>query len=144
MKNMKKVALFLLVATIGVNLAIERAHAVDDSQVSVNVPFDFVVGKSVLKAGSYRVGVTQTGVVDFWSPEAQQHHVALMLPASASKHQDVEPHFIFVRYGSEVFLSKVALSVDQNYDAPVTGREKELLRSMPAGDRDSLVIQSGR
>jgi hypothetical protein len=144
MKSMKTVALFLLVAAIGANLASGRAHAEDESRVAVNVPFDFVVGRTVLKAGSYKVEALQSGIVDFWSNDEGRHHMALMLPGSASKAQNGDPHFVFVRYGSEAFLSKIAMSADLNYDAPTSGREQELIHSMSAGGRDSLVIQSGR
>lgn len=144
MKSIKTVALFLLVAAIGVNLAGGRAHAEDDTRVAVNVPFDFVVGKTVLKAGSYKVEVLQSGLVDFWSNDEARHHIALMLPGAASKAQNGDPHFVFTRYGGEAFLSKIAMSADLNLDAPVSGREKELIRSMSAGGRDSLVVESGR
>ena len=143
MKSMKTVALFLLVAAIGANLAGGRAQAEDDTRVAVNVPFDFVVGKTILKAGSYKVEVLQSGLVDFWSDGEGRHHIALMLPGSASN-QNVDPHFVFTRYGGEAFLSKIAMSADLNLEAPVSGREKELIRSMSAGGRDSLVVESGR
>ena len=144
MKSIKTVALFLLVAAIGVNLAGGRAQAEDDSRASVNIPFDFVVGTSVMKAGSYKVEVMPSGLVDFWNVDAQQHHVSLMLPGSASKAQNGDPHFVFTRYGSESFLSKIAMSVDLNFELPVSGREKELIHNMSTGGRDSLVIQAGR
>ena len=145
MKSMKKVALFLLVAAIGANLAIGRAHAEDDTRAAVNVPFDFVVGKTVLKAGSYKVEVQQSGLVDFWSADAREHHIALMIPGSPSKDQkNDDPRLVFTRYGSESFLSKIAMSVDLNFELPVSGREKELIHSMSVGGGDSLVVQSGR
>lgn len=143
MKSIKTVALFLLVAAIGVNLAGGRAQAEDDSRTSVNIPFDFVLGTSVMKAGSYKVEVTQSRIVDFWNVDAGQHHVSLMLPGSASKAQNGDCHFVFTRYGSEYFLSKIAMSVDRNFELPVSGREKELIHSMSTGGRDSLVVQSG-
>ena len=144
MKSMKAVALFLLVAAIGVNLGSGRAHAEDDTRVAVNVPFDFVVGKTVMKAGSYKVAVLQSGLVDFWSNDEGRHYIALMLPGSASKAHNGDPHFVFTRYGGEAFLSKIAMSADLNLDAPVSGKEKELIRSMSAGGGNSLVVQSGR
>jgi hypothetical protein len=143
MKSMKKVGMFALMAVIAVSLATVRAHA-EGERVAVNVPFDFAVGNNVLKAGSYKVGVLQSGILDFWNVEARQHYFTLMPAGSAVNGGNGEPRLIFTRYGSETFLSKVALSVDSNFAAPRGGREKELLHGMAAGERDSLVIQPSR
>lgn len=144
MKSMKKVGLLVLIAAIGANLAIVRAHAESEARVAVNVPFDFVVGKSVLKAGSYEVEVLQSGLMDLWSADAERHHIAMLLPGSASKSQSGDPHLVFTRYGSAAFLSKVAMSVDANYEVPISGKEKELIHGMATGVRDSLTAQSAR
>jgi hypothetical protein len=143
MKSMKKVGMLVLMVVIGTSLATVRAHAEGD-RIAVNVPFDFAVGNNVLKAGSYKVQVLQPGILDFWNVEARQHYFSLMPAGSPANGENGEPRLIFTRYGSETFLSKVALSVDSNFAAPRSGREKELLHGIAAGERDSLVIQPSR
>jgi hypothetical protein len=141
MKSMKKVGWFILMAVIGANLAIVQAKAEGDSRVAINVPFDFVAGNSVLKAGNYKVEVLQSGVLDFWSIGAQQHHFTLIVAGAASASQKGDPYFVFTRYGSETFLSKVALSADDNFEVPTSSREKELISGLKAGERGTLVTQ---
>jgi hypothetical protein len=140
MKSMKKVGLLILMAVMGASLAIVRAHA-EDSRVVVDVPFDFVVGNSLLKAGSYKVEVMQSGVLDFWSAEAQQHHYTLIVAGSPFTSQNGDPYLVFTRYGSEAFLNKVAMSVDNSYEVPVSNREKELIGSLAVGERGSMLVQ---
>jgi hypothetical protein len=144
MKSMKKVGLLVLIAAIGANLAIVRAHAESEARVAVSIPFDFVVGKNVLKAGSYEVEVLQSGTVDLWSADAGRHYIALLVPGSLSNGQSGDPHLVFTRYGSEAFLSKVAMSVDANYELPISGREKELIHGMAPRQREYLTVQSSQ
>ena len=144
MKSMKKVGLFILMAVIAANLAIVQAKAEGDSRVAINVPFDFAVGNSVLKAGNYKVEVLQSGVLDFWSVDARQHFLTLIVAGAASTGQKSDPYLVFTRYGSESFLSKVVLSVDDNYEVPTSSREKELISGLTAGERGALVIQPVR
>ena len=143
MKSMNKVGLFVLMAAMGLGLATTRAHA-EGERIAVNVPFDFTVGDNVLKAGTYRVQLLQSGVLDFWNVEAKQHYFSMMSAGSPADARKSDPRLIFTRYGNETFLSKVAISIDSNYAAPHGGREKELLHGTPAGEGDSLVIQPSR
>lgn len=143
MNSMKKVGMLALIAVLGMSLTAVRAHAEGD-RIAVNVPFDFAVGNNVLKAGSYKVQVLQSGILDFWNVEARQHYFTLMPAGSPANGENGQPRLIFKRYGSETFLSKVALSVDSIYAAPRSGREMDLLHGTAAGERDSLVIQPSR
>jgi hypothetical protein len=141
---MKKVGLFILMAVMGMNLAIVQARADGDSRVAINVPFDFVAGNGVLKAGNYKVVVLQSGVLDFVSTDTRQHHFTLIIAGAASARQKADPYLVFTRYGSETFLSKVVLSVDDNFEVPTSSREKDLISGLTAGEKGAVVIQPVR
>ena len=139
MQSAKKFVLVALVAVLGAMVAIVPAHADSDRRVSVTIPFDFVVGNSTLKAGDYRVEKLQSGVVDFGSASGR-HHFALVAPGSSDNRKS-DPYLVFTRYGHQVFLSKIALSVDDNYEVLPGNTEKSLNQASGEG---ALVVQPVR
>ena len=70
-KLMKTALLSVLTAVLGAVFAAAPAHAQTGSRVLVNIPFDFSVGNTALKAGSYTVRETQAGVLAFNSDDGQ-------------------------------------------------------------------------
>src|SRR4051812_44098262 len=113
MKNLKKYVLFVLMAVFVSSLAIAPANA--QSGLVANIPFNFVVGKTAMKAGSYRV--QSQGAFVAVSGEGQTSYV-LLLPGGDAADRNGQPYLVFTRYGSESFLNKVVFSADSTYDLP--------------------------
>jgi hypothetical protein len=120
------------------------AHAQSGSRVLANIPFDFSVGNTTLKAGSYTVEQLQSGIIAFSSEEEKQHQFALSFPGDSAK-QSQEPHLVFIRYGSETFLKRVFLSGNEDCrELPESSRERELIKNQASGAELSLLIPPTR
>jgi hypothetical protein len=144
MQSLMKPMLFVVMTVLGVVLAIVPAHAQSGSRVSANIPFDFSVGNTTLKAGSYTVEQLQSGIIAFSSSDEKEHQFALTVPGD-SGNQNQESHLVFTRYGSETFLKRVFLSGNEEYHELLrSSREKELIKNQATGDEVSLLIQPAR
>ncbi|MBZ5719213.1 MAG: hypothetical protein LAO03_02425 [Acidobacteriia bacterium] len=141
---MKSTLCAVLMIAFGAAVAIAPAHAQTGSRILVNIPFDFFVGSAPLKAGNYTVEETQPGVLAFSGTHGQEHLFALTVGTDFAN-QGHEPHFVFTRYGTEVFLNRVFLSADNDCQAvPLSSREKKLIQSQASGDELSLLVQPAR
>ena len=145
MKGLMKSSLFaVLLIVLGTAISSAPAHAQTGSRVSVNIPFDFVVGNATLKAGQYKVEQVESGLLSFSGLDGQEHRFALAILGN-SANVGHHTHFVFTRYGSEAFLSKVFLSDDNDCNQlPRSNREKELIRDQANGDEFSLLVEPAR
>jgi hypothetical protein len=143
MKSQKKVGLLVVMAVLGAMVAIGPAHAQSESRVSVNIPFDFVVGNSALKAGVYRIETLEPGVLTLGSAGGQKRFALVATDGNAAS-RNGDAYVVFTRYGSEVFLDKVVFSSDSSYDLVLTSREKELIANVGSAEEDAVVIQQSR
>src|SRR3981189_107890 len=96
MQYLLKPMLFAATTVLGAALTIVPAHAQSGSRVSANIPFDFSVGNTTLKAGSYTVEQLQSGILALSSRDENKEQFALTLPGD-SVNQSQEPHLWFVR-----------------------------------------------
>jgi hypothetical protein len=134
----------VLMAALGGALAIVPAQAESDSRVLVNIPFDFSVGNTPLKAGSYSVQELRSGILVFSGNDGQDHQFALTVP-DQSANQDHQPKLVFTRYGNETFLNKVFLSASDDYRQLLpSGREKKLIQKRSSGEELSRLVQPAR
>jgi hypothetical protein len=139
-----KSRLFVLLAMLGAALSVVPAQAQIGIRDSVNIPFDFSVGNTPLKAGMYTVKEAQPGVLAISSIDGQQNTFVLTFRSDSNNHSQ-QPHLVFMRYGSGTFLDKVFLSADNDYDQlPRNSREKEVVRQQRVGGELSLLIQPER
>ena len=114
MNHLSKPMLFALITVLGVALTIVPAHAQSGSRASAaNIPFDFSIGRTTLRAGSYTVGQLQSGIITFSSEDEMEHQFALTFPGH-SDDEAQKPHLVFIRYGSEAFLKRVVLSGNED------------------------------
>jgi hypothetical protein len=144
MQYLMKAMLFAVMTTLGVTLTIVPAHAQSASRVLANIPFDFSVGNTTLKAGSYTVEQLQSGLLAFSGNDGKEHQFALTIPGD-SGNQNQEPHLVFTRYGSEAFLKRVFFAGNEDYRELLRSRrEKELIKNQASGDELSLLIQPAR
>jgi hypothetical protein len=141
MQYLLKPMLFAVITVLGVALTIVPAHAQSGSRVSANIPFDFSIGNTALKAGSYTVEQLQSGIITFNGEDEKAHQFALTFPGDADK-ESQGPHLVFIRYGSEAFLKRVFLFGNEDCrELPENSRERELIKNQVSGTELSLLIQ---
>src|SRR6267142_668444 len=134
MQGLMKPMLFVVMTALGVALAIVPARAQSGRRVSADIPFDFSVGNTTLKAGSYTVEQLQSGIIAFSSNDGKEHQFALTLPGD-SGNQSQKPHLVFMRYGSEAFLKRVFFAGNQDdHELLRNSRERELIKNQASGD----------
>jgi hypothetical protein len=144
MKSLTKSMLFVLMTVLCVALTIAPARAVTSGRVEVNVPFDFFVENTALKAGVYRVSQLQSGVISLSREDGQENLVTLTIGGDAG-YRGQEPRLVFTRYGNEAFLDKVFWSVNNEYNELFPSKkEQELVRGRATGEQLSLPMQSAR
>ena len=128
---------------LGVALTIVPAHAQTGNRVLANIPFDFSVGNTTLKAGTYTIEL-QSDILAFSSDDGKEHKFAFTVPGD-SGNQSQEPHLVFTKYGNQAFLAKVFLAGNENYHELLrSSRERELIKNQAYGAELSLLIQSAR
>jgi hypothetical protein len=141
MQHLLKPILFAVVTMLSVGLTIPPAHAQSGSRVLANIPFEFSVGNTTLKAGSYTVELLQSGIIAFSSEDETEHQFAFSFQVDSDK-QSQEAHLVFIRYGSEAFLNRVFLYGNEDcHELPKSSREKELIKNQASGAELSLLIQ---
>jgi hypothetical protein len=121
---MKKQNLFPLLAVV--LLATGLASAQMERPIKANIPFAFMVGKTALPAGEYRVSrVSDVGVLSLVGdagPALVGSHAVQANAASGST------KLIFHRYGDQYFLSQIWLEGEsRGRELPKSNLEKELL-----------------
>lgn len=144
MQYLSKLMVLAVVTALGVALAIVPAHAQSGSRVLVDIPFDFSVENTTLKAGNYMIDEPQPGIISFSSRDGKERQFALTSLGDPDK-QIHEPHLVFIRYGSEAFLEKVFFSADEECRAlSESSRERALIKNETSGAELSLLVQPAR
>ena len=144
MQYLWKPMLFAVITVLGVALTIVPAHAQSGSRVLANIPFDFSVGNTTLKAGSYTIEQLRSGILALRSSDDKEHQFAMTFPGDSDK-QSQESHLVFIRYGSEVFLKRVFFAGNEVYHELLrSSRERDLIRNQASGSELSLLIQPAR
>src|ERR1700751_3938762 len=134
MQHLMKTMLFAVIAILGVTLTIAPAHAQSTNRVLANIPFDFSVGNTTLKAGSYTVEQLPSGFLVFSSVDGKEHQFVLTIPGDSSR-QSQTPRLVFTRYGSEAFLERVFFAGNEDYHELLrSSRENELIKNQTSGD----------
>ena len=140
MQSLKKSVLPAMLALFGALLFSAPAHA--QNSVSVDVPFDFVVGKAVLRAGHYRIAKNGAAFVSL--VDVNRNSSFSMLLPSGDVRGHTEAYLLFTRYGQQAFLNKVVFSPSQAYDLPLSSGEKEMRAQLRSGEEMAVLIQPMR
>ena len=144
MQYLLKPVLLAVITVFGVALTVVPAHAQSGSRALPNIPFDFSVGNTTLKAGSYTIEELQSGILVLSSSDDKEHQFAMTFPGDSDK-QSQESHLVFIRYGSDVFLRKVFLSSNEDcQELPESSREREIIKNQASGAELSLLIPPTR
>ena len=133
--------MFAMLAVLGAALAVAPAHA--QNGLSVNVPFNFVVGKTTLRSGRYKVTQGGASFASFIGANGTSEF-AMLFPGGDAHSRTGQPYLVFTRYGGESFLNKVVFSSSEVYDLPLSNREKELRAQLISGDEVAVLIEPAR
>jgi hypothetical protein len=129
-----------LFALIGLGLLLATASAyAQTGVVKANVPFNFIVNRTELPAGEYRVqpmGITARAMA-IQSPDGKV--VTAFLPiACTSPEAPKTTKLVFHRYGAQYFLAQIwQRGNDRGQELPASGLETEVARDQSA---QSVVV----
>ena len=141
MQHLRKYVLFAFMAVFVASLAIAPAHA--QGRLEANVPFDFVLGQTTLKADTYRIE-TQGSFVALMDAEGRARYSMYLPGSDAADHHNGAPYLVFTRYGNETFLSRIVFSTNRTYDLPRSSKEKELAARLNSGEQIAVAIGAGQ
>ena len=134
-----------LFALIGLGLLLATASAYAQTGViKANVPFDFIVNKTELPAGQYRVqALAMTGVaMSIQSADSKVVKVILPLSCQTAVAQQTSK-LVFHRYGSQYFLAQIWMQGNtRGQELPKSGRESEIAMDYPV--QNVVVVASLR
>jgi hypothetical protein len=141
MQNLRKYVLFAFMAVFVASLAIAPAHA--QSRLKANVPFDFVLGQTTMRADTYRI-VSDGSFIALVDANGKSRYSMYLAGSDAADHYNGAPYLVFTRYGTETFLSKIVFSTDRSYDLPRSSREKELAARLNSNEQGAVSIGAAR
>jgi hypothetical protein len=113
-------AAVVLMSAAGVSIASAQTRVV------ARIPFDFIVGETVMPAGSYTVQsvADETGVMSVERNDGRFAAVTLAQPA-ASGEPFVAPHLVFDKYDGRYFLAKVVAGAGDQQEITLTPTKME-------------------
>ena len=136
-----------LFALIGLGLLLATASAyAQTGVVKANVPFNFIVNKTQISAGQYRIqplGGMNSGAMTIESPDGAV--IKAFLPnACESSQASKTTKLVFHRYGDQYFLSQIwTAGSERGLELPKAEREREVAMSYPA-PQDVVVVATLR
>lgn len=134
----------ILLGVFGLMFSAAVANA-QTLKVKANVPFDFMVDKTTMPAGTYNIDA----VLPSSSALAIRNNDAkvgrLVLSDSARSHEpSADTRLVFHRYGDRYFLSAIWVQGERSgREFPMSKREAEVAKSLPESD-NVIVLASLR
>ncbi len=126
-------------AVLAVSLVLVPAVcSAQEIKISVQIPFDFTVGRETLPAGEYQAGtVTDNGAIVLRGVSVKAAVMFMTTPESAKG--DASPKLVFSRYGDRYILSQIWMDEGQTGHVLAKSRlEKEL--AMSKSGRQDVVL----
>jgi len=122
-------------ALIGLGLLLATASAyAQTGVVKATVPFNFIVNKTELPAGKYRIqpmGITASAMA-IESPDGKVVKAFLPIECTASQAPKTTK-LVFHRYGAQYFLAQIwKTGNDRGQELPMSGLETEVAQDRPA------------
>jgi len=109
-------------------LAIVSVQAQTPSRIEVNVPFDFSVGKTTLKAGAYSIKRASGTMLSVRSADGKTTVLVNAPLTIGSRDSKAGERLVFNQYGDQYFLSQIWLTVDTGRQLFTEGMEKKAAR----------------
>jgi hypothetical protein len=136
-----------LFALIGLGLLLATASAyAQTGVVKANVPFNFIVNKTQISAGQYRIqplGSTNSGALAIESSDGKMVMAFLPNTCESARPQETTK-LVFHRYGSQYFLSQIwTAGNERGNELPKSEQEREVAMSYPAL-QDVVVVATLR
>jgi hypothetical protein len=132
---MKRPMQYLLVTVIALTISFSSVlgRAQEDDRIKANIPFDFVVGNTELKAGDYVIQSLPNKALLFRSEDRKVQQIAFTVaiePTRAGNHE----RLLFRHEGDQYFLSQVWLSAGENGYELIPGiQQKNTDKGQPVG-----------
>jgi hypothetical protein len=125
-----------VIVAVAVMSAAGVSIASAQTRVVAKVPFDFIVGETVMPAGSYVVQSVEdeNGVMSVESADGRSTAMTLAQSAAALE-AFTEPHLVFEKFGGRYFLARVVAGA---------GDEQEILLTPAKMERELAVINAER
>ncbi len=134
-----------LFALIGLGLLLATASAyAQTGLVKANVPFNFIVNKTEMPAGQYRIQPLGLTGVAMSIQSTDNKVINTVLPHSCeSVEAQKTSKLVFHRYGSQYFLAQIWREGDnRGQELPKSGRESEIAMDYPV--QNVVVVASLR
>lgn len=113
------------------------------SGFSVDVPFEFGVGKQTLAAGQYRVSVVKQGMIQVRRIDGAGTATVITAIAGGGPSQDLRHRLIFHNYSNHYFLSQVWIDdVDPGHELFASAAELEYARAGHQGQ--TILVAKGQ
>ena len=124
-----------VIVTASMALAASSARA---SDVNVNVPFSFIVNRTSLPPGKYRVSVDgEAGALELRGISKG----VFALTTHVSVPDDARPKLVFHRYGDQYMLREVWTGDGTENQLPEPRREKQLESARNAGGAGDVMSE---
>lgn len=124
-----------LFALLGLGLLMATAFAyAQTGVVKMNIPFNFIVGKTTLPAGDYTIENVSDSAQAILVANSDRTSTAMLL-ANACESTTAAPKtkLVFHRYGNQYFLAQIwKAGNDRGQELPQSRRETEVAMSSPA------------
>jgi hypothetical protein len=124
-----------LLAFIGLALLLATTSAYAQTiTVKANVPFDFIVGRSMFPAGQYTVQSIDGSALSIGNSDLHTRRIVLSRRCQSIQASD-KTKLVFHRYGNSYFLSQIWAAGDNSgHELPKSARELEVARTFAVQD----------
>ena len=113
------------------------------SGFSVDVPFEFGVGKQTLAAGQYQVSVVKPGMLQIRSIKGIGTATVMTAIAGGGPNEDLRHRLIFHNYGNHYFLSQVWID-DVNPGHELFASISELRYAREGHQGQTILVAQGQ
>jgi hypothetical protein len=120
-----KVTSIIALAGLFFVLAVANVQGQQRSRSLASVPFDFTVGKSNLKAGSYSIKRMNGNALAIRSDDGSVNVVVNAPLGIGSRDYKAGERLVFNRYGNEYFLTQVWFTSDSGRQLHQSARERK-------------------
>lgn len=107
-------------------------HAQDGDRIKATIPFDFIVGNTLLKAGDYVIESLPNKALRFHSEDGKVQQIAFTVAIEPKRTENHE-HLLFRHEGDQYFLSQVWLASAENGNELIPGIQQK------AAEKDQSV-----
>ena len=127
-------------ATLGLLLVFAvTAAAQPSTKLEAAIPFDFIAGRTHLKAGVYNVKYLSANALIFRSADGKAKAIVLA-PRGLTADNGQPQRILFHRYGDSYFLSQVWILPTSGRELDPTSAERSLAKALVARKSNSMRV----